>query len=193
VNERVPVNGEAIHRSSTDNTTLDPGQDHPPLSGNTSVQSTKFLALDKCLPGRKFLEIVDIATLDYGNTGEVNMTYDPEWLAITRALHPFLSTQRVQPRLPDETQVREMLRRELKWVNEHIGSGKLVTDVQQFTPTAPGPGAEGPNMTRQPPWYTNPQTEVFCAMLGLTNKINPPPSNFVAHRGESEPPATPPA
>jgi lariat debranching enzyme len=25
------------------------------------------------------------------------------------------------------------------------------------------------------PWYTNPQTEAFCAMLHLDNKINPPP------------------
>ena len=24
-------------------------------------------------------------------------------------------------------------------------------------------------------WYTNPQTEAFCAMLGLENKINPAP------------------
>jgi lariat debranching enzyme len=22
-------------------------------------------------------------------------------------------------------------------------------------------------------WYTNPQTEAFCALLGLENKINP--------------------
>lgn len=25
------------------------------------------------------------------------------------------------------------------------------------------------------PWYTNPQTEAFCAMLEIENKINPPP------------------
>lgn len=23
-------------------------------------------------------------------------------------------------------------------------------------------------------WYTNPQTEAFCGMLGVQNKINPP-------------------
>ena len=25
-------------------------------------------------------------------------------------------------------------------------------------------------------WYTNPQTEAFCGMLGLPNKINPAPN-----------------
>jgi lariat debranching enzyme len=24
-------------------------------------------------------------------------------------------------------------------------------------------------------WYTNPQTEAFCGMLGIENKINPAP------------------
>lgn len=28
------------------------------------------------------------------------------------------------------------------------------------------------------PWYTNPQTEAFCKMIGMTNKINPPPAEF---------------
>jgi hypothetical protein len=26
------------------------------------------------------------------------------------------------------------------------------------------------------PWYANPQTEAFCRMLELDNKINPPPA-----------------
>lgn len=42
--------------------------------------------------------------------------------------------------------------------------------VQQFWPTAPPhPGGQ----PRQ--WYTNPQTEAFCGMLGIQNKVNPRP------------------
>jgi lariat debranching enzyme len=55
----------------------------------------------------------------------------------------------------------------------------LVNDVQQFVQSAPGPVAPASLNQRvnerdpQPPAYSNPQTEAFCRMIGIENKINP--------------------
>lgn len=125
-----------------------PGDPGPKI---TSV--TNFLALDKCLPRRQYLEVLDIPSEPRPAPGdEPSFMFDPEWLAITRAAHPFLTSARLQGRLPAPKATQAMVAKELEWVMANIGE-KSIESVQTFTMTAPGPeqrvkGQCRPNLSR---------------------------------------------
>ncbi|CAD8043441.1 unnamed protein product [Paramecium primaurelia] len=61
------------------------------LVNHQSNKKTKFLALDKCLPGREFLQVftytkegVDLYNQFAFNNEPIELYYDPEWLAIMK-------------------------------------------------------------------------------------------------------------
>lgn len=53
------------------------------------------------------------------------LEFDPEWLAITRAFHPWFSTTHQQPPFPDETEARAAVATAMQWVVENLQSGSL--------------------------------------------------------------------
>jgi lariat debranching enzyme len=133
------------------------------------------------------------------------LTFDPEWLAITRAFHPYLSTRRRQADYPDEATARASVAEEMEWVKSIVRDKEAdsseaslpgirsILDCQTFAQTAPGPGSEGAHKNQQrkynnfsrifadvvyaAPWYTNPQTTAFCDMLEIQNKVDFSPDN----------------
>lgn len=177
-------------------------------SADPIPNTTKFLALDKCGKGKEFIQVswfklalanchqfLDIPTPEPVTPGQPKFTFDPQWLAITRALHPFLSTDFFQPPLPEPEVAKAMVADELQRIEQEgllvpgqLGEAELaegavpplvwekgpidIGRVQQFWPTAPPEGEPGGSPSA---WYTNPQTEAFCGMLGIENKINPRP------------------
>ncbi|KAJ3852351.1 lariat debranching enzyme, C-terminal domain-containing protein [Lentinula lateritia] len=152
------------------------GSMHPP-NEIANGWFTDFVALDKCLPQKKFLEVCYIAQhIPTSSSAQPILTFDPHWLAITRAFHSHISLTRQQKPFPDETTAREMVTRELEWVKVNVREeGRVpVGDVQQFVRTAPGPELVSVSGGRweQPPPYSNPQTEAFCRMLMMDNFVN---------------------
>lgn len=184
-----------------------PGQPVPSTIPNKEV---RFLALDKCLPGRHFLQLLDITpfnptdlvTYAAKSSGpRYQLQYDPEWLAITRVFHNTLciGDKTVQPP-PDlgEEHYLPLIEAERVWVEENIiKTGKL--DVpHNFDRTACPHVPDTPEIVNeQPKEYTNPSTTEFCNLLQLNHlwdageeerlarqELGPPPSeSFGGHRG----------
>lgn len=202
---------ESAMHSGIDFSDVAPISQAPIPAQQINRSETRFLALDKCLPRRDFLEVLDIPTpLDFpSHSSETassplstsshaenpspRLTYDPEWLAITRAFDEYFSRSQHQASFPDEETAKSRVTQEVDWVRKNLvqkhtateeGTGEVsgttrglaISEHQAFVPTAPGPGSEGQGRGGgQPTPYTNPQTVAFCKMLGIEDRISPHP------------------
>ena len=73
-------------------------------SSSNTKQGTQFLALDKAVRGREFIQIIDMevptTVADDVATSSDDLSFDIEWLAVKRKTHHLLSTQRGRVTLP---------------------------------------------------------------------------------------------
>ncbi|POR38155.1 Lariat debranching enzyme [Tolypocladium paradoxum] len=156
-----------------------PGQPVPPGIANKEV---RFLALDKCLPGRHFLQLCEVEPFNKeelssrppkDTSPRYRLQYDPEWLSITRVFHKSLSIGDRNAQTPEdlgEEHYLPLIQAERAWVEENI-VGKDKLDVpENFELTAPPHVPGTPEIVHeQPEEYTNPQTAAFCDLVGLGN------------------------
>jgi lariat debranching enzyme len=165
-----------------------PGQPVPPTITNTE---TRFLALDKAMPGRKFIQLCylkPVISAIEASSEEPRLEYDPEWLAITRVFHQYLTIGDREAKNPvneGEAVYLPMIDKERIWVEEHVvQKGKLVVP-KNFTLTAP-PHVPGlpEKVDHQPDEYTNPQTTAFCELLELTNLWDATPEERAARKAQ---------
>jgi lariat debranching enzyme len=121
---------------------------------------THFLALDKCLPGRHFLEYLCIEPLD--NDDEQGLYYDATWLATTRAMAPYFSTGAYQCPLPGQAQLLEKVSEARKWVDANVPDLRIPFNFEQTAP-AEIQGAQRAKLQV----CKNSQTTKFVKMLGI--------------------------
>ncbi|KAI4727578.1 hypothetical protein E4T49_04644 [Aureobasidium sp. EXF-10728] len=147
---------------------------HPPGITNTK---TNFLALDKCLPNRDFLQVLSMPAISDPNASferPLQLEYDKEWLAITRVFASELTlggdpTTRAPPDL-GESHYLPLISASETWIDEHV---KDMTIPQNFEITAPVFDAKaGIHVQGAPKEYTNKQTSRFCDLLGIANPFD---------------------
>ena len=112
--------------------------------GSTSPKTTLFLALDKCLPNRKFLEIIEIPT--ESSTGPLGVHLDPEWMAIVKATDHLISFGRYPKELPSEEEIRKKIKTELQWIKDQ---GPAFLHPPDFCQTAKPHDPRYPQESRQ--------------------------------------------
>uniref|UniRef100_A0A0E0D5Y8 Lariat debranching enzyme C-terminal domain-containing protein n=1 Tax=Oryza meridionalis TaxID=40149 RepID=A0A0E0D5Y8_9ORYZ len=121
--------------------------------------TTKFLALDKCLPRRGFLQVIDIPS----GPGPHEIQYDEEWLAITRKFNNVFPLTRMPFTMRDE---QVDTQDDLQWVRNKLNArgAKPIDFVQTAASYDPSCQASNPSITVH---CRNPQTESFLQLLNL--------------------------
>ncbi|KAI5285359.1 hypothetical protein KEM54_000632, partial [Ascosphaera aggregata] len=159
---------------------------------------TQFTSLDKIDEGRprEFLKLLETRSMGFPlectpsadneltmKQPDFRLEYDPEWLAITKALASELSygCEPDSPLPPDKGDVSYLpsITAARAWVEQNIVEKNRLAIPHNFTHTAPPiTDFDDPEQIRipmgmdvkdQPKEYTNPQTVAYCEMLEINN------------------------
>lgn len=135
---------------------------------------TKFLALDKCLPNRRFLQIIDI---DAPEPESHQLQYDLEWLTIlytTKHLTHVKPLSNYMPGPGGNSTCRwdfHPTDDEKNLILQRFDGNLNVPE--NFERTAPPYNPNNrPPMTQQPKPVKNPQTVDFCNILDIDDPLN---------------------
>ncbi|XP_055376896.1 lariat debranching enzyme [Condylostylus longicornis] len=136
---------------------------------------TKFLALDKCLPKRRFLQIMDIERNTEDLKEKISISYDLEWLTILHLTNHLLYVKNSKHYLPGPTSnerfdfspTEEEMEMILKKFNHNLEIPQnFCKTVEPYDPNDNNYGSQ------QPKAQINPQTTQFCELLGIDDPLS---------------------
>lgn len=165
-----------------------------PLPEEIVNTATQFTALSKPARGGRFgqfLELYEISPIsepvvtgtaatggEGGSDEKLTLSYDPEWLAITRVFADELRVggdpNDAVPQHKGEDFYRSRILEEEKWVEEHVVKQGRLAVPENFQIVAPIQDAVMPPVdpgSTSPTEFPNPQTAQFCTLVGIPNRF----------------------
>lgn len=142
---------------------------HQAKDKGQTAKATKFLALDKCLPHRDFLQVIEI---EHDPSAPEYLEYDIEWLTVLRATDDLINVTERLWNMPennglhtrwDYSATEEAMNKVLEILNHDL---KVPCN---FSITAACYDPSRPQTQMQLVHRINPQTTEFCAQLGITD------------------------
>ncbi|CAG7898399.1 unnamed protein product [Brassica rapa] len=127
---------------------------------------TKFLALDKCGPGKKFLQIIEVDS----EPGPFEVLYDEEWLAVTRM---FNSVFPLTERRANFSSASMNIQESREWVRKKLEERRF--KPFEFVRTVPAHNPSQRIFDSMPDIPQNPQTLSLLELLGLPYLLNSSP------------------
>lgn len=130
-------------------------------------KATKFLSLDKCLPHRDFLQIVDV---EHDPSKPDCLEYDLEWLAILKNTKSLLNVTSKTWNMPENNGLHSKWDFSATTESREEVLNDLSQDLQipcNFSVTIACYDPNKPQHNRTASHIINPQTTEFCARLGL--------------------------
>ncbi|KAF5278844.1 hypothetical protein FQR65_LT03533 [Abscondita terminalis] len=134
---------------------------------------TRFLALDKCLPKRRFLQVIDVP---HDAALKIELRYDLEWLTILRTTNHLISVRETLNYLPGSTSKERWnftpSDEEKSDTLSKFGEDLIIP--KNFVKTVGGynPDRTKERHAKQPLPKINSQTTVFCKSLGVDDPLN---------------------
>ncbi|XP_075402984.1 lariat debranching enzyme [Tenrec ecaudatus] len=133
------------------------------------AKATKFLALDKCLPHRDFLQVIEI---EHDPRAPDYLEYDIEWLTILQATNDLINVTERLWNMPENNGLHtrwdySATEEAMKEVLEKLNHDLRVPC--NFSVTVPCYDPGKPQNQMRLVHTINPQTTEFCAQLGITD------------------------
>ncbi|KAF2761578.1 DBR1-domain-containing protein [Pseudovirgaria hyperparasitica] len=153
-------------------------------------QTTQFLALDKCLAHREFLQLLEVVPTEATPVERpFSLQYDKEWLAITRVFAKELIDGSPNESLSEdkgERYYRPLIEQEETWVESNLIKSGRMGIPEDFAITAPAyDAAEGLMPRGQPVIYKNPHTQSFCDLIQIPNAFQPSADELAVWEGRT--------